>query len=164
MSLMREETFGPVLPVLPFDSDEEAIRARQRQRLRPRRQCLGKDRARHRRRPPHPCRLRPGQRPASPALPSAPPLTAASSKAASDAPTAPRHAGAGQSPLPRCRSRSPHEKTLVVSLRRKLRPHVGLRRARPRPHALPPPRRRSPHPPLCSHVPATNEGSRKTEG
>lgn len=26
MSLMREETFGPVLPVMPFSSDEEAIR------------------------------------------------------------------------------------------------------------------------------------------
>ena len=26
MRLMREETFGPVLPVMPFDSDEEAIR------------------------------------------------------------------------------------------------------------------------------------------
>lgn len=26
MRLMREETFGPVLPVLPFDSDEEAVR------------------------------------------------------------------------------------------------------------------------------------------
>jgi succinate-semialdehyde dehydrogenase/glutarate-semialdehyde dehydrogenase len=25
MSLMREETFGPVLPVIPFGSDEEAI-------------------------------------------------------------------------------------------------------------------------------------------
>ncbi len=25
MSLMREETFGPVLPVMPFSSDEEAI-------------------------------------------------------------------------------------------------------------------------------------------
>jgi acyl-CoA reductase-like NAD-dependent aldehyde dehydrogenase len=26
MRIMREETFGPVLPVMPFDSDEEAIR------------------------------------------------------------------------------------------------------------------------------------------
>jgi len=26
MRLMREETFGPVLPVVPFDSDEEAVR------------------------------------------------------------------------------------------------------------------------------------------
>jgi succinate-semialdehyde dehydrogenase/glutarate-semialdehyde dehydrogenase len=26
MRLMREETFGPVLPVMPFDSDEEALR------------------------------------------------------------------------------------------------------------------------------------------
>jgi|SRR5579863_2876656 len=26
MHIMREETFGPVLPVMPFDSDEEAIR------------------------------------------------------------------------------------------------------------------------------------------
>ncbi len=26
MRVMREETFGPVLPILPFDSDEEAIR------------------------------------------------------------------------------------------------------------------------------------------
>jgi succinate-semialdehyde dehydrogenase/glutarate-semialdehyde dehydrogenase len=26
MRLMREETFGPVLPVMPFDSDEEAVR------------------------------------------------------------------------------------------------------------------------------------------
>ncbi|HXP17131.1 MAG TPA: aldehyde dehydrogenase family protein [Terriglobales bacterium] len=26
MSLMREETFGPVLPVMPFDSDDDAIR------------------------------------------------------------------------------------------------------------------------------------------
>ncbi|HEY6938156.1 MAG TPA: aldehyde dehydrogenase family protein, partial [Terriglobales bacterium] len=26
MRLMREETFGPVLPVLPFDSDDEAVR------------------------------------------------------------------------------------------------------------------------------------------
>src|SRR5208282_1721146 len=25
MSLMREETFGPVLPVIPFETDEEAI-------------------------------------------------------------------------------------------------------------------------------------------
>jgi acyl-CoA reductase-like NAD-dependent aldehyde dehydrogenase len=26
MNIMREETFGPVLPVMPFDTDEEAIR------------------------------------------------------------------------------------------------------------------------------------------
>ena len=26
MQIMREETFGPVLPVMPFDSDDEAIR------------------------------------------------------------------------------------------------------------------------------------------
>src|SRR6202011_4178369 len=26
MRIMREETFGPVLPVMPFDSDDEAIR------------------------------------------------------------------------------------------------------------------------------------------
>jgi delta 1-pyrroline-5-carboxylate dehydrogenase len=26
MQIMREETFGPVLPVMPFDTDEEAIR------------------------------------------------------------------------------------------------------------------------------------------
>jgi succinate-semialdehyde dehydrogenase/glutarate-semialdehyde dehydrogenase len=26
MHIMREETFGPVLPVMPFDTDEEAIR------------------------------------------------------------------------------------------------------------------------------------------
>ncbi len=26
MRIMREETFGPVLPVMPFDSDDEAVR------------------------------------------------------------------------------------------------------------------------------------------
>ena len=26
MRIMREETFGPVLPIMPFDSDEEAVR------------------------------------------------------------------------------------------------------------------------------------------
>ncbi len=26
MHIMREETFGPVLPVMPFDTDEEAVR------------------------------------------------------------------------------------------------------------------------------------------
>ena len=26
MRIMRDETFGPVLPVMPFDNDEEAIR------------------------------------------------------------------------------------------------------------------------------------------
>ena len=26
MRIMREETFGPVLPVMPFDTDDEAIR------------------------------------------------------------------------------------------------------------------------------------------
>ena len=42
MRIMREEIFGPVLPIVVVDSEEEAIDARQRLRVRPRR--VGLDR------------------------------------------------------------------------------------------------------------------------
>ena len=35
MLILREETFGPVAPLMKFDSDAEAIRARERHRIRP---------------------------------------------------------------------------------------------------------------------------------
>ena len=40
MRIMREETFGPVLPVMPFDSDDEAVRSGQRFGIRSGGQCV----------------------------------------------------------------------------------------------------------------------------
>ena len=47
-ALAREEVFGPVLAAMPFDDEDEAVRARQRHRLRP-----GRRRLDARRRPRH---------------------------------------------------------------------------------------------------------------
>ena len=33
--ILREEIFGPVLAIVPFDTEDEAVRARQRHRVRP---------------------------------------------------------------------------------------------------------------------------------
>ena len=40
MRIAQEEVFGPVLAVIPFDDEADAIRDRQRRRLRPRRRRL----------------------------------------------------------------------------------------------------------------------------
>ena len=41
MRVMREESFGPVVGIMKVSSDEEAIRADERQRLRPHRLASG---------------------------------------------------------------------------------------------------------------------------
>ena len=86
MSLMREETFGPVLPVMPFSTDEEAIQLANDSDFGLSASVWGKTAhatAVARRILPAPS----WSTTCSPALPSAPPLTADSNKAASDAPT-----------------------------------------------------------------------------
>ncbi|GMA85571.1 hypothetical protein GCM10025868_08210 [Angustibacter aerolatus] len=63
-SIWRDEVFGPVLCVVPFDDDDTAIEPGERHRVRPRR--LGLDARRRPRRPCHPRdpgRVRLGQRP-----------------------------------------------------------------------------------------------------
>ena len=63
MTIAREEIFGPVLSIIRYDSEDEAIAHRQRHALRP---CglrlVGRRRARPPRRAPAPRRQRPHQR------------------------------------------------------------------------------------------------------
>ncbi len=147
MSLMREETFGPVLPVMPFSTDEEAIALANDSDFGLAASVWGTYPPRH---------LVARRIAAGTVLVN----DLISGFAVSAAP----HGGLKQSGigrthgllgmqemrsplLPRCRSCSPHEEALVVSLRRKLCPHVGLCRIGPR-LRIPPTYRLSP-PPSC---------------
>ena len=63
MTIAQEEIFGPVLSILPYDDEDDAVRDRQRRRLRPRRRrVVGRQGPRRRRRPPAAHRPGRGQR------------------------------------------------------------------------------------------------------